>query len=170
MCISLLGLIIVSHLVSTYVGTLHGHTGIFTFTSQRSSWPVVMSSHAEYSGYTMCPKSFWVSHKSAGKPPSSRQFKWVHACASTVLDPEADIWNKWQMLEPDAVTCTTIDSHSYKRRLHTQTTTKSFKTSTRFWCAKAISLILMCVKFGVAIRTRCKDMPELKMSMHKFMA
>jgi hypothetical protein len=53
-----------------------------------------------------------------------RQCKWVHACASTVMDPEAYIWNKWPQSELDAITCTRIDSHSYKRRLHTQTTTK----------------------------------------------
>jgi hypothetical protein len=93
-----------------------GHTGIFTFTSQRSSWPDVMSSRAEYSGYAAYPRSFRVSHKSAGKPPSSRQFKWVHPCASTVMDPEADIWNKWQMSKPDANTCTKISSRCYKER------------------------------------------------------
>jgi hypothetical protein len=48
---------------------------------------VVMSSRAECSGYAAYPKSFRVSHKSAAKPPSSRQFKWVHAYASTVTDP-----------------------------------------------------------------------------------
>jgi hypothetical protein len=108
---------------SSQVGCV-GHTGIFTFTSQRSSWPVVMSSRAEYSGYTMYPKSFRLSYKSAGKPPSSRQFKWVHSCASTFMDPEADIWNKWQMSEPEANTCTGLSYHGYKRMLPTQTTTK----------------------------------------------
>jgi hypothetical protein len=78
-------------------------------------------------------KSFKVSPKSAGKPPSSRQFKWVYACASMVMDPEADIWDKWQMSDPDANTCTRISSHSYKRMLHTQTTIKGFKLYTRFW-------------------------------------
>jgi hypothetical protein len=53
-----------------------------------------MSSRAEYSRYALYPKSVRVSHKSVGKPPSSTQFKWVYACASTVMDPEADIWNK----------------------------------------------------------------------------
>jgi hypothetical protein len=115
-----------------------GHMGIFTFTSQRSSWPVVMSSRAEYSGYVVYPKSFRVSHKSAGKRPSSRQFKWAHAYASTVMDPEADIWSKWQMSEPDASTCTRISFHGYKRMLHTQTTTKGFKLSTKFQWAKGI--------------------------------
>jgi hypothetical protein len=119
-----------------------GHMGIFTFTSQRSNWPVVMSSRAEYSGYAVYPKSFRVSHKSAGKPPPLRQFKWVHACTSTVMDPEADIWNKWQMSELDANTCTKISSHGYKRRLPTQTTTKGFKLFTRFQWVKGVSLIL----------------------------
>jgi hypothetical protein len=43
------------------------------------------------------------------------------------MDPEADIWNKRQMSEPDAVTCTRIGFHGYKRESHTQTTTKGFK-------------------------------------------
>jgi hypothetical protein len=154
---------------SSHVGCVRD-TGIFTFTSQRRSWPVVMSSRAEYSGYAVYPKSFRVSHKSTGKPPSSRQFKWVHACASTVMDPEADIWNKWQLSEPNASTCTRIDFHCYKRELHTKTTTKTFKPSTRFWWAQGISLILMWVTFAVAIHTRCKDMLELETSTHKTMA
>jgi hypothetical protein len=103
---------------------------------------VMSSSRAEYSGYAVYPKSFRVSHKSTGKPPSSRKFKWVHACASTVMDPEADIWSKWQMSDPDANTCTRISPHSYKRMLHTQTTTKGFKLFTRFWWSKGITLIL----------------------------
>jgi hypothetical protein len=40
------------------------------------------------------------------------------------MDPEADIWNKWPLSEPDAITCTRIDSHSYKRMLHIQTISK----------------------------------------------
>jgi hypothetical protein len=42
------------------------------------------------------------------------------------MDPEADIWNKWQMLELDANTGTKISSHGYKRMLYAQTTTKGF--------------------------------------------
>jgi hypothetical protein len=110
---------------SSQVGCV-GHTGIFTLTSQRSSWPVLMSSRVEYSGYAVYPRSFRVSHKSAGKPPSSRQFKWVRTCASTVTDLEADIWNKWQLSEPDANTCTKLSSHGYKGMSHTQTTSKGF--------------------------------------------
>jgi hypothetical protein len=117
---------------------------------------VLMSSCAEYSGYRAYPKSFRLSHKSAGKPPSSRQFKWVHACASMVLDPEADIWSKWQMSEPDANTCTKISSHGYKRMLHTQTTTKGFQLSTSFFVSKRNGLILKWITIGVAISTRCK--------------
>jgi hypothetical protein len=143
--------------------------GIFTFTSQRSSWPEIMSSRAEYSGYAVYPKSFRVSHKSAGKPPSSRQFKWVHARALTVMDPEADIWNKRQRSEPDASTCTKISSHSYKGRLHTQTTTKGFNFPQDFREQKE-SLILKWVTFWVAICTRCKDMSGLETSTHKIMA
>jgi hypothetical protein len=126
---------------SSQVGCV-GHTGIITFTSQRSSWHVVMSSRVEYSGYTVYPKSFRVSHKSAGKPPSSRQFKWVHACASTITDLEAHIWNKWQMSEPDANTYTKLSSHGYKGMSHTQTTTKGSKLSKRFQRVKGVSLIL----------------------------
>jgi hypothetical protein len=86
-----------------------------------------MSSRAEYSGYTEYPKSFRVSHKSAGKLPSSRQFKLVHARASTFMDPEADIWNKWHMSEPEANTCTKLSSHDYKGMLPTPTTTKGLQ-------------------------------------------
>jgi hypothetical protein len=97
-----------------------------------------MSSRVKYSAYAVYPMSFRVSHKSVGKPPSSRQFKWVHDCASTVMDPEADIWNRWQISERDASTCTRISFHGYKRMLHTQTTAKGFKLSTRFWWGKEI--------------------------------
>jgi hypothetical protein len=46
------------------------------------------------------------------------------------------------MSEPDANTCTRINSHGYKRTLHTQTTTKGFKLSARFQWVKGVSLIL----------------------------
>jgi hypothetical protein len=53
---------------SSQVGCV-GHTGIFTFTSHRSSWPVVMSSRAEYSRYVAYPKSFRVPTKVQGNHP-----------------------------------------------------------------------------------------------------
>jgi hypothetical protein len=52
---------------------LVGHTEIFTFTSQRRSWHVVMTSRVEFSGYVVYPKSLRVSHKSAGNLGSSRE-------------------------------------------------------------------------------------------------
>jgi hypothetical protein len=43
--------------------------------------------------------------------------------------PEADIWNKWQMSEPEANTCTELSSRDYKGMLPPQTTTKGFQLS-----------------------------------------
>jgi hypothetical protein len=116
---------------------------------------VVMSSRAEYSGYTVYPKSFRVSHKSAGRPPSSRQFKWVHACAPTFTDPEADIWNKWHMLEPEANMRTELSSHDYKGMLPIQIITKDFRLSPDLQLENG-NWIINLVKFRAAISIRCK--------------
>jgi hypothetical protein len=74
------------------------------------------------------------------------------------------------MSELDASMCTRIDSRNDERESHAKTTATSFKLSTRFEWAKRISLILMWVKFGVAICTRCTYMPKLDTSAHKIMA